>query len=233
MKGAPLLATARGIEPFAGDGSRAALERLLPGPGPWEVEIGFGKGRHLLARAAGEPERRFLGIEVAGEYFALVARRLARHGLANLALIHGEALMLLAAELPRGFARALHVYFPDPWPKARHERRRLFSPASVDLLLAALEPGGTLCFATDHVDYGAGVRALLEACPGVRVRELPAGWPGGPRTNYEAKYEQEGRAILRLEAVAPATPTLHPEGARALLVGVGDAPPRSARDEGA
>jgi len=210
------LATAAGIRPFAEVGAERALESLGLGSGPWEVELGFGKGRYLLARAAADPGRRFLGVEVAHEYFALVARRLARRGLANAALLHGEALYLLSAALPRGFADVVHVYFPDPWPKSRHHRRRLFSPASVDLVLGLLAPGGRLAFATDFLEYGEEVAALLARYPGARVTRRDA-WPEGPRTNYEAKYVAEGRPILRLEVDLEGPAALHPEGCRAVL----------------
>jgi len=218
LKGEVEVATASGLralEPL-GEGSRA-LAALVPGEGPWELEIGFGKGRFLLARGAAAPERRFLGLEVAGEYFRLAADRLARRRLPNVALIHAEALYALSALLPRGFARTVHVYFPDPWPKARHQRRRLFSPASLDLVLGVLEPGGRLLFATDHLDYGAEVAAILEAHPVLAVERRRAPWPGGPRTNYEAKYVAEGRPILRLEVelVGPCQP--HPAGVQQIL----------------
>jgi tRNA (guanine-N7-)-methyltransferase len=220
------IATAEGVTRLEAAGARSELEALLPGDGPWELEIGCGKGRFLLSRAAAAPDHRFLGIELAGEYFRRVAGRLARRGLGNVALIHGEALALLATALPRGFASALHVYFPDPWPKSRHHRRRLFSPASVDLLLAALAPGGELFIATDHLDYGAEVARILRGYPGAEVQELPDGWPEGPRTNYEAKYVGQGRPILRLRVGAPAAAALHPEGARAVLAAVpAPAPP--------
>ena len=209
-------------------GEAGFLDRLLPGDGAWELEIGFGKGRFLLASAAAQPTARWLGIEIAGEYFRLAARRIARRRLANVALLHGEALYLLAAVLPRGFARRVHVYFPDPWPKARHQRRRLFSPASVDLVLGALAPGGELCFATDYVSYGQEVEAILRAAPGVEVDSVSGGWPDGARTNYEAKYEREGRSFVRLIArpsgslAASPGAALHPAGAREVLVAAGD-----------
>jgi tRNA (guanine-N7-)-methyltransferase len=212
------VATVTGCARLEDAGGAVLLARLVPGAAPWELEIGFGKGRFLLARAAERRDRRFLGLELAGEYFRLAARRLARRGLANAALVRGEALYLLAAVLPRAFARELHVYFPDPWPKSRHQRRRLFSPASVDLVLGALEPGGRLCFATDHLDYGAEVEAILAGCPGLTVARRSGGWEDGPRTNYEAKYVEEGRPILRLEAVLAGAPGLHPAGAREVLV---------------
>jgi tRNA (guanine-N7-)-methyltransferase len=195
------------------------LEALLPapagGPAPWEVEIGFGKGRYLLRRAAAEPAARFVGIEVAEEYFRILATRARKRGVQNLLAIRGEAQTLLDAVLPKAFARAVHVYFPDPWPKARHERRRLFDAGTVDLVLGLLAPGGTLWFATDFLAYGEVVEALLAAHPATVVRRLDAGWPEGPRTNYEAKYVKEGRPILRLEVTwkgGEGFAALHPAG---------------------
>jgi tRNA (guanine-N7-)-methyltransferase len=198
------------------------LDELVPGEGPWEVEIGFGKGRYLLARAAAEPGRRFLGVEIAGRYERLFVARARRRGLTNWASLRGEALYLAAAVLPRGFASHLHIYFPDPWPKSRHHKRRLFDPETVDLVLGLLAPGGGFSFATDYLAYGELVLEILRAHPAVAVEERPAGWPDGPRTNYEAKYAREGRPILRLEGrvAGPAADLLHPDGAAAVLAAV-------------
>jgi tRNA (guanine-N7-)-methyltransferase len=134
--------------------------------------------------------------------------------------VKGDALYLLAAVLPRRFVSDLHVYFPDPWPKTRHQKRRLFDRETVDLVLGALVPGGRLWFATDFLEYGERVAELLAGYPGLAVERLPGPWPEGARTNYEAKYGEEGRPILRLAAVleeAPDPPALHPEGAAAVL----------------
>ena len=182
----------------------------VPGDEPWEVEIGFGKGRYLLRRAALEPGGRFLGLEIAGEYFRLVARRIVRRRLTNVVLLEGEAQYLAAAVLPLGFARAVHVYFPDPWPKLRHQRRRLFAPDSVDLVRGLLAPEGRLYFATDFLAYGEEVRQLLVSLPGTRVTVREAPWPDGARTNYEAKYIVEGRPILRLEVAFSGASAPHP-----------------------
>lgn len=184
------------------------------------MEIGFGKGRYLLRRCLAEPERRFLGIEVAAKYHGLFVERARRRGAANWIALRGDALYLLAAVLPRRFAAAVHVYFPDPWPKSRHQRRRLFDPETVDLVLGALAPGGRLWFATDFLEYGEKVADLLAGYPGLAVERLPGPWPEGPRTNYEAKYEAEGRPILRLQATladAGGPPPLHPAGAAAVV----------------
>ena len=175
----------------------AALDGLIPGAGDWQVELGFGKGRFLLHRAALDPGVRFLGVELAAEYYRLAARRAQRRGLGNLALVHGDALFLLSAVLPREFASAVHVYFPDPWPKTRHHKRRLFDAETVDLVLGLLRPGGVLFFATDFLEYGAQVESILAGYPGIGLRPL-ASWPDGARTNYEAKYLAEGREIYEV-----------------------------------
>lgn len=194
------------------------LAELLPGEGGWEVEIGFGKGRELLRRAAAHPDRRFLGIEMASRYYRMVRERAARRGLRNLLLIRGEALYLLAVAIEPALATAVHVYFPDPWPKSRHHKRRLVDPESVDLVLRLLAPGGTLYFATDFLEYGEEAEAILRTQPGVTVERLAGGWPEGPRTNYEAKYVREGRPIVRLVVRRESTALpLHPAGRAAVL----------------
>ncbi len=197
------------------------LDLLVPGRGPWEVELGFGKGRFLLAQAEAHPGRRFLGIEMAAKYCRIFVQRARRRGLGNWLALRGEALYLLATALPSRFAAAVHVYFPDPWPKSRHHRRRLFDPETVDLVLGLLGPRGRLCFATDHLAYGEVVESVLATHPGVRLRRRGGLWPGGPRTNYEAKYVAEGRPILRLELTLDTRAEdalLHPDGRAGVLV---------------
>lgn len=193
-----ILATGAGDLGLAEVAVPLELEALATGSGPWEVEIGFGKGRYLLQRAQAEPESRFLGIEIANKYHRILVTRARKRGLGNLLAVRADAPYLMSAVLPREFARAVHVYFPDPWPKARHHKRRLFDPENLDLLLGLLRPDGRLWLATDFLDYGELVVEMLERMPGVEVERLPGLWPEGPRTNYEAKYEREGRPIVRL-----------------------------------
>jgi len=191
------------------------LDTIIPGEGAWEIEIGFGKGRYLLERARAHPDRRFLGLEVVSKYYRYLKRRGERSRLSNLLLVRGEALYLLSTVLPRGFASALHVYFPDPWPKNRHARRRLFDPETLDLVLSVLRPGGKLVFATDFLEYGEHVRKTLSQYPALDVRPHSGPWPDGARTNYESKYIEEGRPIVRLRATLEPDSRLgrlHPEG---------------------
>ncbi|HVS64202.1 MAG TPA: hypothetical protein VMT85_11950 [Thermoanaerobaculia bacterium] len=197
-----------GIEELlaGGDERCARLLRELTSGALWEVELGFGKGRYLLRRAAEDPDLRFLGIEMVGDYFRLAARRARRRALRNLTLLQGEALYLLAAVLPREFASAVHAYFPDPWPKARHHRRRLYDRETIDLVLGLLRPRGRIFFASDHPQYGPEVAELLAGRCELEVAHHAGSWDDGPRTNYEAKYVAQGRPIVRLEAtlIAPA-----------------------------
>ncbi|MCB1037781.1 MAG: tRNA (guanosine(46)-N7)-methyltransferase TrmB [Acidobacteria bacterium] len=198
-----------------------ALDRLVPGGEVfWEVELGFGKGKYLLQRAQEAPERRFLGVEVVSKYSRMLVARARRRGLRNLFVFRGEAVFLMSAVLPPGFAEAVHVYFPDPWPKSRHHKRRLFDPERIDLVLGLLKPGGRLYFATDFLEYGERVRSLLDSHPALSLEIVEGVWPGGARTNYEAKYIEEGRPILRLVAKvekASCPPYFHPQGAAGVL----------------
>lgn len=212
------VATAAGEQGLAELGVPLPLDRMLSGTGEWEVEIGFGKGRYLVRRCEEDPDRRFLGVEVAAEYWGHFVDRARRRGLRNWVAVRGEALYLLSSVLPRGFAAAVHVYFPDPWPKSRHHKRRLFDPQTVDLVIGLVRPGGHLFFATDFLEYGEIVRGILEGYPGIRVERRDRVWDEGPRTNYEAKYIAEGRPILRLEVTREdATAPLHPAGAAGVL----------------
>lgn len=204
-----------------------SLEMLVPGSA-WEVELGIGKGGYLLAQATAGSGIGFLGVEIATKYYRLARDRCFKRRLENVVLIRGEARLLMAAVLPKSFARAVHIYFPDPWPKSRHQLRRLLDAESVDLVLGLLEPGGRLMFASDHVSYGKAVQQLLTGHPGLAVSELSGPWPGGARTNYEIKYEREGRPIVRLEArLKPDRSLFHPSGAMNVLAAVPGHEPES------
>jgi tRNA (guanine-N7-)-methyltransferase len=196
------------------------IDDLAPGDGAWEVELGFGKGRYVLRRAREARGERLLGVEIAAPYYRLARDRAARRGLHNLVLVRGEAVYLMATSLPTTFADAVHVYFPDPWPKDRHRKRRLFDSETVDLVLGLLRPGGELCFATDFLEYGEFVGSLLAAHPAMEVEVVEGAWPEGPRTNYEAKFVAAGRPVVRLVATrrsAPAADLLHPAGRPGVL----------------
>ena len=174
-------------------------------PGPFELEIGCGKGGFLLARARAYPERRLLGIEWANKYFRYCADRMARWNLTNVRVMRTDAKFFVLNHLPDECVTVLHLYHPDPWPKARHEKRRIVQPSFVDAVVRVLVPGGLWRVQTDHEPYFEVIRKLLPQHPRLSViaweddAEMnEQGWSG---TNFQVKYERDGRAIYRLAVV--------------------------------
>jgi len=137
------------------------LETLFDPARPLEVDVGCGKGRFLLARAAAHPEVNFLGIERLLRRLRKIDRKAVRRGIGNVRLLRIEASYGIQFMLPPLSVRAFYVFFPDPWPKKRHHRRRLFTAEFMDSLDRALLPGGLLHVATDHQDYFEEIQALL------------------------------------------------------------------------
>lgn len=162
-----------------------------------ELEVGFGKGRFLLAAARQWPERDFIGCDYARKLVRKVRDRVAREGLTNVRLYKGEARHLLGELLPEGSIARVHVYFPDPWPKRRHAKHRFFAPPGPDLVARVLRPGGSLLFATDHEPYAREVAARLRADPrfcGV----LPEAFRDVPPSGFDAIFESRCVPTFRL-----------------------------------
>lgn len=162
---------------------------------PVEVELGFGKGRFLLDAAQRRPEHNFIGVEVAGKYLRLAHDRALKRGLTNLRFIHGDAREFVEFFLPAGAVHALHVYFPDPWPKKKHHKRRLLDEGFFEEALRVLEVSGRLWIATDHDDYFEAILEGLEAAV-ERFSLVEAVWDGAT-TNYEDKFVSLGSTIHR------------------------------------
>jgi len=160
-----------------------------------ELEIGSGKGRFLREQAASRPETGFLGVERAGKWFSLCAERLARDGRRNVILARADAFDLLSRWVPEGCLRAIHVYFPDPWPKKRHAKRRLLCPALFDLAARALERGGILAIATDVEPYFAAAREWLAGHRCFEETGAPELAAASEATNYAVKYAKQGRTL--------------------------------------
>jgi tRNA (guanine-N7-)-methyltransferase len=169
---------------------------------PVEVEIGCGKGGFLLRRARSRADVNFLGVEWAKKYCRYAADRMVRWGVPNVRLMRADAGVLVSRQLPAGSVAALHVYHPDPWPKRRHHKRRLFQPAFVDVAIRALAPGARWAIQTDHGEYFEVVRELLGGR--AELEAIPFDDPefgtveARTETNFEVKYLGEGRAIYRL-----------------------------------
>jgi tRNA (guanine-N7-)-methyltransferase len=138
------------------------LNEWLPGSGPLEIEIGSGKGLFLLNQSAEQPETRFLGIEIAKKYARYAAYRLAKFERTNARFIRGDAIKFLEHNVRDGSVEALHVYFPDPWWKAKHRKRRVVSTELAGLAERVLVVGGRLHFWTDVEEYfETGCEAIL------------------------------------------------------------------------
>jgi tRNA (guanine-N7-)-methyltransferase len=174
------------------------LHSIFRGPGPVEVEIGSGKGTFLVSQAQAHPEVSFLGVEYTNKVYRYAVDRIGRRGLTNVRIIRTEAVDFVRNFIADGSVQAFHIYYPDPWPKKRHNKRRFFSSANLDELLRCLVPGGRIQLATDHEDYWQQMDSVIEAAAG-KVRrvefERPAGALEGEvvGTNYERKYKKEDR----------------------------------------
>jgi tRNA (guanine-N7-)-methyltransferase len=170
-------------------------------PGPFELEIGCGKGGFLLSRARTNPHLRLLGIEWANKFFKYAADRMARWGLTNVRLMRTDAKYFVMRNLPPACVDVLHLYHPDPWPKKRHHKRRLVQPEFVGAAIRVIAPGGRWLVQSDHAEYFEQIERLLGARPELAAIEWTQAeadpepdWRG---TNFEIKYAREGRTIHR------------------------------------
>lgn len=172
---------------FAGAFDRAA---------PLAVEIGFGNGSALVALAQARPQWNCLGVDVYQPGFGALMLACERQDVTNVRIVNAEAVTFLR-QLSARSIRLIHVFFPDPWPKKRHYKRRLVNAEFASTAAVCLEPGGSVALATDDAGYAV---AMMEAFAG--VRELRGGPvprpPDRPVTPFEAKALAAGRAVLEL-----------------------------------
>jgi len=170
-------------------------------PGPFELEIGCGKGGFLVSRAKADPSIRLLGIEWANKYFRYCADRLARWNLRNARVMRTDAKWFVLRSLPRASVSVLHLYHPDPWPKKRHHKRRLVQPDFAEAASRAIEPGGNLLVQSDHEEYFQHIVEVLSK----QLEFSPVDWDGAASqvdetwagTNFEIKYARVGKEIFR------------------------------------
>ena len=177
--------------------------RIFGRAGPVHIEIGTGKGTFLLNQAGARPDDNFLGIEWARKYYRYAVDRIGRWGLTNVRIIRTDAATFLADFIPDNSVECFHIYFPDPWPKKRHHKRRFICPANLEHLLRCLKTGGQLKIATDHAEYFEQIKKVLTA-RNEKLQEIDflptAGaeaseWVG---TNFERKYLKDQRTVYTL-----------------------------------
>jgi tRNA (guanine-N7-)-methyltransferase len=164
---------------------------LLPTAHETWLEIGFGGGEHMAAQAARHPDVLILGAEPFQNGVASALRHIDEQGLSNVRLRAGDARRLLA-DLPDASVARVFILFPDPWPKARHHKRRLIQPETLADLARVIRPGGGLRFATDWADYAAWTLEKLAASPAFRwTAERADDWRAPPADHVTTRYEQK------------------------------------------
>lgn len=166
------------------------LDQVFGRPAPKILEIGFGMGESTAIIAQSHPENDYLGIEVHTPGVGSLLNQIEQHGLTNLRIIQHDAVAVLQHMLPAACLDGIHIFFPDPWPKARHHKRRLIQPAFVARLCSHLKPGGYLHVATDWEDYAMQILQVLSQEPQLSNTATEY----APRPDYRplTKFEQRG-----------------------------------------
>jgi len=168
-----------------------------------EIEIGMGKGTFLTEQAKARPQTNFFGIEYARWYWRYASDRLRRNGCLNARAVRSEAAYFLREHVPAASVTVIHIYFPDPWPKKRHHKRRLIQESFLRDLDRVLAKNGRLQIVTDHLGYFQWIEAALKASP---LKAMEYNRPGSAAdgefvgTNFERKYRREGKPFYALAA---------------------------------
>ncbi len=169
---------------------------------PLVIEIGFGNGDNVFAQALAHPEQDFLGLEVHRPGVGALLQQVDAAGLNNVRVSTKDAMEFMPSALPPGAADVVQIFFPDPWPKKRHHKRRLVRDNIMDLVARVLRPGGRLLLATDWENYAVQMLTVLNAHPEFE-NQMPAGGYA-PRcervkTRFERRAERLGHVIRDLE----------------------------------
>jgi tRNA (guanine-N7-)-methyltransferase len=193
------------VDPAALDGS-IDFARIFGRTQPVHVEIGSGKGTFLLNEARAFPDINFLGIEWASKYYRHAVDRIGRWGLSNVRLIRTDATAFLCESLPNESVTCFHVYFPDPWPKKRHHKRRFICNSNIEQILRILKTSGQLRIATDHAGYFEHIKTVLDAYA-ARLEKTEFHPTAGAKTgewvgtNFERKYLKEKRSVFCISTI--------------------------------
>jgi tRNA (guanine-N7-)-methyltransferase len=194
---------------------RINLQALFCKPQPLEVELGSGDGSFIVEWARRNPGTNFIAIERLLGRLRKVDRKGQRADLSNLRALRIEAGYFLEYLLPEKSASAVHVYFPDPWPKRKHLRRRLINEHFVELTTQALVPGGLICLRTDNEDYFAQMIQVFGASPHFQLCETPSAL-AELLTDFEREYQAQGIRMRR--AAYLRTGALHVDDRTAAVV---------------
>ncbi len=166
------------------------MDAVFGRPAPKIIEIGFGMGETTAQIALAHPHHDYLGIEVHTPGVGGLLRLIEAHALANVRIIQHDAVEVLNHMIAPGSLSAIHIFFPDPWPKKRHHKRRLVQPPLVHLLASRLRPGGYLHLATDWEDYALQMMEVLSA--EAQLQNSAEGFAARPAYRPLTKFEMRG-----------------------------------------
>ena len=175
---------------------RLDLPAVFGNEHPVVLEIGSGKGRFLVSSAMEQPDVNFIGIEKSLHYHRVILERVAKRNLRNVRLINYDAFVVLREMIPDASLSEIHIYFPDPWPRKREQKRRIIRAEALAEMRRTLAAGGEGIYVTDHREYFEIAAPLIAEFFRAETRVPGPGDP--PRTNYEAKYRAEGREIYEV-----------------------------------
>jgi tRNA (guanine-N7-)-methyltransferase len=159
---------------------------------PLVLEIGFGNGEQLLHATQAEPARDFIGIEVHRPGVGRLLNALAHADVGNARIYHHDAVEVLDREIAAGSLEEIRIYFPDPWPKKRHNKRRLIQPEFVALLASCTALGGRLHLATDWADYAEHMQSVLDNASGWRRQAQHDASASRPAWRIDTHFERRG-----------------------------------------
>lgn len=160
---------------------------------PRILEIGFGMGETTAAIAQGMPDHDFIAIEVHTPGVGSLCKQIAEQGIGNIRIVQHDAVEVLRDMIAAGSLAGAHIFFPDPWPKKRHHKRRLIQPPLVGLLASRLAPGGHLHCATDIEDYAQQMVEVLRGCALLEnTSSAPDGFAPRPEYRPQTKFEARG-----------------------------------------
>jgi tRNA (guanine-N7-)-methyltransferase len=169
------------------------LERLFGRAAPRILEIGFGMGETTAAIAREHPENDYLGVEVHTPGVGSLLKRIAELHLENLRVVQHDAVEVVQHMIAPDTLDGVHVFFPDPWPKKRHHKRRLIQPAFVALLASRMKRGARVHACTDWEEYARQILEVLSAEPA--LKNTAPGYASRPQARPETKFERRGLAL--------------------------------------
>jgi len=183
--------------------SKIDFTQIFGRSAPVHIEIGSGKGTFLVHQARAQNDVNFLGIEWARRFYRYAVDRIGRWGLANVRLLRTDAVTFLRDFVHAESVDCFHVYFPDPWPKKHHHKRRFLQRSNLEVVIRCLRPSGDIRIATDHDEYFEQIKDATAAYR-TKLQQIEFVRPAGARdgewtgTNYERKYLKDDRSIHTL-----------------------------------